>query len=39
MQITGGLQMLGDQRGVFISRFRLVVFDRRGQPAAQLGTI
>ena len=38
-QITGGLQMLGDQRGVLVGRFRVAGFDRGGQPPVQLGAI
>ena len=39
VQITGGLQMLGDQRGVLVGRVRVTFFDRGGHPPVQLGAI
>ena len=39
VQITGGLQMLGDQRRVLVGRVRVALFDRGGQPPMQLGAI
>ena len=33
VQITGGLQMFGDQRGVLVDRFRVTCFDRGGHAA------
>ena len=39
VQITGGLQMFGDQRRVLVDRVRVTCFDRGGQPPMQLGAI
>jgi hypothetical protein len=39
VQITGGLQMFGDQRSIFISRGRATGFDYGGQPPVQLGAV
>ena len=39
VQITGGLKMFGDQRGILLSRCRISLFDRDGQPPMQLGAI
>ena len=38
-QITGGLQMLGDQRCVLVQRVRVTLLDRGRQPPVQLRTI
>ena len=37
VQITGGLQMFGDQRRILVKGFRVTFLDRRGQTAMQLG--
>ena len=39
VQITGGLQVFGDQRRVLVSRGGVTRFDRGGQPPVQLGAI
>ena len=38
-QITGGLQMLGDQRCVLVQRVRVTLLDRGRQTPVQLRTI
>ena len=37
VQITGGLQMFGDQRGIFVGRAGLTFLDRGGQAPVPLG--
>ncbi len=39
VQITGGLQMFGDQRSVLVGRRRVTFFDRGRQPPVHLGSI
>ena len=39
VQITGGLQVFGDQRRILVDRVRVTGFDRGGQPPVQLGAI
>ena len=39
VQITGGLQMLGNQRSVVVGRSGITLFDRGGQAPVQLGAI
>jgi hypothetical protein len=39
VQITGGLEVFGDQRGVLLGRCRLLGFDGGGQPPVQPGAI
>ena len=39
VQITGGLQMFGDQRCVLVHRLRMALLDRGGQPPVQLAAI
>ena len=39
VQIACSLQMIGNQRGVFVDRFRLASFDSGGDPPVQLGAI
>ena len=39
VQITGGLQMFGDQRRVLIRRGRVARFDRGRHPPVQFGAI
>ena len=39
VQITGGLHMFGDQRGVLVGRTRISVLYRLRQPSVQFGAI
>ena len=39
MQITGGLHMFGDQRGVLVGRTRISVLYRLRQPSVQFGAV
>ena len=39
LQIACSLQMIGNQRSVFVDRFRLASFDSGGEPPVQLGAI
>ena len=39
MQITGGLQMFGDQRGVLVGRTRISVLYRLRQSSVQFGAV
>jgi hypothetical protein len=35
VQFSGGLEVFGDQGGVFVDQIRLALFDRRGQSPVQ----
>ena len=39
VQLAGGLQMFGDQRGVLVDRSRVTLFDGGGQAPVQFGAI
>ena len=39
VQIAGGLEVFGDEGGVFVGEFRRALFDRGGQPPVQLGAV